>query len=150
MGQFLSVKNFERYQHYHTNKPKWIKFYHDFCQDYAVFDLSDATKFHIIGLFSLCSQSNNCLPFNKKWIRKRLNAKSRIDYDVILKTGLIVLHNGDFKDNFSRETLDAEEEKREYNNSREEGNNFNTDNTKLKKLIQRSKDQIGMLHKDSA
>jgi hypothetical protein len=89
--QYLSARSFKKYQHYkYNNKPVWIKLYRSLWSEYEFSSLSDATKAHIIGLFSLCSQNNNLVPFDEKWIAEELKAREPINFQAILNTGFIV------------------------------------------------------------
>jgi hypothetical protein len=89
--KFLSVRRMSKYQHYKINNPPWIKLYRSLWGEPEFSMLPDATKAHVIGLYSLCSQHNNVVPFDKKWISEELRAREDVDFDAILKTGFIVI-----------------------------------------------------------
>jgi hypothetical protein len=96
--KYLSVRSMSKYQHYKINKPRWIKIYESLWHDHEFFKLSDASKAHLIGIFVLCSQHNNIVPFEDEWIAKCINASEKINWDSLLASDYIVV-NEDVKEN---------------------------------------------------
>lgn len=89
----FSVKNFDKYQHYRDRNPPWIKFHHATLGDYEFNRLPDAVKWHLVGIWSLASQHNNCLPFDSAWIQQRIGAVERVDLNALAEAGwLLVQH----------------------------------------------------------
>ena len=88
--EYLTVPNFEKYQHYKERRPPWIKLYWSYLCSPNVYPLSDVCKFHVVAIMSLASQYDNRIPFNKGWIAHAIHANSRINWDAILTSGLIV------------------------------------------------------------
>ncbi len=86
----ISVKNFERFQHYKDRCPKWIKLYNELLDDYAFGCLPDASKMHLIAIWLLASRSNNLVPNDPKWIAGRINASEPVDLQPLFEAGFIV------------------------------------------------------------
>ena len=93
--QTFSVANFEKFQHYRDRAPPWIKLYNELLDDYAFGQLPDASKVHLVLIWLLASRSNNCLPFDPKWIAKRIGATEKVDLTRLLSSGFIQAHDGE-------------------------------------------------------
>lgn len=87
----VSVKNFEKYQHYKNRRPPWIKLYQDLLEDYAFTRLQDASKWHAVGFFLLASRYENRIPFDLPFITRELKANSPVDIDELVTAGFITL-----------------------------------------------------------
>lgn len=77
--QYLSVKNFEKYQHYKKRRPPWIKFYRELLDDYEFLQLPDAAKWQYCGLLLLASIHGNRVPLNLEWIQSQLGCHTPLD-----------------------------------------------------------------------
>ena len=88
---YFRVKNFEKFQHYKDRSPPWIKLYNELLDDYDFGLLPDASKMHLIAIWLLASRSENKIPFDPKWISKRINATERVDLQLLVDRGFIVL-----------------------------------------------------------
>lgn len=87
----VSVKNFEKYQHYKNRRPPWIKLYQDLLEDYAFTRLQDASKWHAVGLFLLASRYENRIPFDLAFITRELKANAAVDIDELVSAGFVTL-----------------------------------------------------------
>jgi hypothetical protein len=87
----VSVRNFEKYQHYKTRRPPWIKLYQDLLEDYAFTRLQDASKWHAVALFLLASRYENRIPFDLAFITREVKANSPVDLDELVSAGFITL-----------------------------------------------------------
>lgn len=88
----FSVKNFERFQHYKDRAPPWIKLYNELLEDYDFGLLPDALKGQLMCIWLLASRMENKLPFDAKWLAKKINATSPVDIHHLLLAGFIVPH----------------------------------------------------------
>ena len=70
--QYLRVRNFERYQHYKDRRPPWIKLYKDLWNTPEFFELSEKTRYFLLGIFVIASQNDNKFPNNERWLRREL------------------------------------------------------------------------------
>lgn len=89
MSGTFSVKNFDKFQHYKTRTPPWIKFYNNVLDDYALSVLPDASKAHLFAIWLLASRHGNVIPADPAWIARRINATDTVDLDVLAKAGFI-------------------------------------------------------------
>lgn len=88
----LSVKNFEKYQHYKDRTPPWIKLYNDLLDDYEFGSLPDATKWHLIAIWLLASRSDNRIPYDEAWISRRINANGNLDLARLINSGFLIVN----------------------------------------------------------
>lgn len=95
----FSVKNFERFQHYKDRAPPWIKLYNELLDDYEFGALPDASKMHLIAIWLLASRSENKIPYDPAWVGRRINANSKVDLDLLVKSGFLIedqeVHNAE-------------------------------------------------------
>lgn len=91
MAGFISVKNFERFQHYKDRNPKWIKLYNDVLDDYAFGCLPDASKWLAVGIWLLASRHENRIPNDLEWIGRRINASEPVDLGPLLSAEFITV-----------------------------------------------------------
>lgn len=89
--QYLSIKNFETFQHYRTRRPPWIKLYQTLLEDYAFTRLSDTSKWHLVGLFLLASRYDNKVPYDLPWITAETKSTSPIDIDELVIAGFVTV-----------------------------------------------------------
>ena len=66
--QTLSIKNWEKFQHYKDRNPPSIKLNRDLLRDYEFACLQDASKLLLIELWLLASQLDNKIPNDPKWL----------------------------------------------------------------------------------
>jgi len=90
MTATISVKNFEKFQHYKDRSPPWIKLYNELLDDYEFGRLQDASKLHLVLIWLLASRSDNKLPCDPVWIGKRINATEVVDLDALIEAGFLV------------------------------------------------------------
>lgn len=95
MTKFITIKNFEKFQHYKDRNPPWIKLYNDLLDDYNFARLQDASKLHLILLWLLASRSDNRIPADEKWISARINATSKVNLRELLSSGFITVIDDD-------------------------------------------------------
>jgi hypothetical protein len=91
-GEYLRVKNFEKYQHYSKRRPPWIKIYFALLSDPDFAGMTSASKMHTIAIMMLASQHDNKIPFNKKWISQVIVAQERINWDEVLSSGFVICY----------------------------------------------------------
>jgi len=87
--KYISIRNFEKYQHYKDRRPPWIKLYNDLLDDYDYRQLPDESKSHLLGLFLLASRNDNKIPLNSDFIREQLGAKSDVNIRLLKKFVLV-------------------------------------------------------------
>jgi len=83
--KYISIRNYEKYQHYKDRRPPWIKLYNDLLEDYDFIILPDDSKFHLIGMMLLASRNDNQIPHNLDFISSQLGAKSEVNLKQLKK-----------------------------------------------------------------
>ena len=94
---YISIKNWEKYQHYKKRSPPWIKLYKDLLDDYEYGGLQDDSKLLLISLFILASCCDNLIPNDPVWIKNKAMVQFSININPLLEAGFIQLRNGDSK-----------------------------------------------------
>lgn len=95
---FLSVANWEKYQHYGDKRnPPWIKLYNSTLDDYEFACLSDSSKLLLTLTWLLASKHDNKIPNNPKWIKRQLPFDGVVDYKPLIDSGFILLEHDDSK-----------------------------------------------------
>lgn len=87
--QFLKVRNFEKYQHYHNRRPPWVKLYRDLWLDPNFYELNDSDKLYVIGCFTLASETDNKIQASAKWMQKRLSISKAPNIKALLASGFL-------------------------------------------------------------
>ena len=88
--EYLSVKNWDDFQHYRDREPKWIKVYRSLLMDYKYDQLTDAEFGILVKIWLLASQMENKIPNDGSWIKNKLglvhkpNLNKYIDLDFLL------------------------------------------------------------------
>lgn len=77
--KFLSIKNFEKYQHYKHRNPPWIKLHLELLDDVDFLRMPDASKWHYVGLLLLASRHENNIQADKDYIKNRLGLTTDLD-----------------------------------------------------------------------
>lgn len=73
--KFLTVKNFERFQHYKDRAPLWIKMHTSVLSDFALLSLPEAAQAQLFKLWVLASRMDNRIPNDRKFIAAQIFAK---------------------------------------------------------------------------
>ena len=89
MTNYLRVRNFERLQHYKDRDPPWIKLYYCLLDDYAFTRLTDASKWHLVGIFLLASRCGNRIAADTKWVSKKIGARTVVDLAALEAAGYL-------------------------------------------------------------
>jgi hypothetical protein len=95
--RYLSIKGFEKHQHYKNRNPPWIKLHRSTLSDYAFGCLQDASKAHLMLLWLLASGVDNLIPYDLPWIQKQLGANEPIDVEELILQGFIEVGQDDGK-----------------------------------------------------
>jgi hypothetical protein len=56
-----------------------------------IWPVPDATKMHLIAIWLLASRSENKIPFDPKWVARRINATEAVDLELWPERGFILL-----------------------------------------------------------
>lgn len=85
MTAYLQIRNWDRYQHYKSRNPPWIKLYNSLLDDYEFSRLHDASKAHLIGIWMLASRHGGQVPYDAEWIAHKINATETVDIEPLLE-----------------------------------------------------------------
>ena len=120
--KYISIRNYEKYQHYGKRRPPWIKLYNDIMDDYDFICLPDESKYHLIGLMLLASRNDNQIPHNLDFIKTQLGANSDVNLK-LLKQFLLFSKGRNasttIADGKQESTLETEREKETYKEEKE-------------------------------
>jgi len=86
---YLRVINLEKFQHYKHRNPPWIKLHNSIMDNYHFACLQDASKLHLILIWLLASRTNNTIPDDSEWIRRRIGVSSKVDVESLVSHGFI-------------------------------------------------------------
>jgi len=88
--RFLSVPNFEKWQHYKDRTPPWIKLHRDLLRDYDFNLLADATKAHLVLIWLLASQLENQIPDDAAFVQRMIGATLKPDLKLLVQKGFLI------------------------------------------------------------
>lgn len=89
---YLSVKNWESFQHYKDRDPPWIKLHRKLLDNYDFSRLRDASKAHLILIWLLASQLENKIPNDPTWIKNKLGLTEDINIKELIDKGFLVVY----------------------------------------------------------
>lgn len=87
--QFLTVKNWEKFQHYAKRNPPWIKLHRAILDDYAFCSLPDVVKGHLMLLWVYASQNDGQIPNDIAFLEKKLSCQG-LDLSMLIQAGFLV------------------------------------------------------------
>ena len=87
--RYFRVRNWERFQHYKDRGPVWIKLYTGLVDNFEFQQLSDEKKWHLIGIWIVCSKFFNKVPWDAKWIKREIRASKRVNLEELQTLGFI-------------------------------------------------------------
>lgn len=88
-GVYLRVRNNDKFQHYRSRNPPWIKLHNSILEDYDFGQLPDATKWAGIALALIASRINNHIPNDLTWIKNKIGARQRVDLKPLMEMGFL-------------------------------------------------------------
>ena len=86
---FLTIKNWNTFQHYAKRNPPWIKLHRTVLDDYAFCALSDISKAHLMLIWVYASQHNGHVPCDARFLEKKLSCED-IDLEVLIEHGFLI------------------------------------------------------------
>lgn len=89
--QFLTVKNFERFQHYRDRSPPWIKLYRSLLEDLTFLALPEAAQAQLVKLWIVASTCENRIPFDRVRIAQRIGAGRRLYLTELIASGWLAI-----------------------------------------------------------
>ena len=88
--KFISIKDFDKYQHFKKANPPWVKMYRSTFSEREFMRMPVASKFLYLGLVMLASEGCNRVPYDIHYISHRLATNfSQNDLTPLYKAGLL-------------------------------------------------------------
>lgn len=87
-----SIANWQKYQHYKHRRPTWVKLYSSLLADYGFTCLQDASKLLLFHCYLLAADTENRIPADPAWIKKRAMLEGDIDMKPLVEAGFIELN----------------------------------------------------------
>lgn len=91
MPEYFSVKSWDSFQHYKDRNPPWIKLHNHLLDNYEFECLPDASKAHLLCIWMLASRTQNKMPMDPQWIKRKIGASSAVDLNILVKNGFLEL-----------------------------------------------------------
>lgn len=114
MPEYFSVKSWDSFQHYKDRNPPWIKLHNHLLDNYEFECLPDASKAHLLCIWMLASRTQNKMPMDPQWIKRKIGASSNVDLDILVKYGFIeLIQELQIVEQHASKPLVSEEKKRE-------------------------------------
>ena len=91
--RYLSIKNFDRFQHYKSNNslPAWIKLHKSLLTDYEFRRLSDKAKGQLVMIWLLASQRpDRIIPDDASQVGQMIGAAEEIDLPAFVAAGWLI------------------------------------------------------------
>ena len=108
--RFLSVKDFEKTQHYSKRNPPWLKLYRTIFGDRDFIQLPVQTRFLYFGLLMLASECDNRIVNDASWIAQRLFIRPEdIDLTPLFTTGFLLASRASIRRYRQTETDNSEQ-----------------------------------------
>ena len=86
----LRVKNWAELQHYKHRSPTWIKLHLGLLSDYTFTRLSDAQRWHLLGIQMLAAASmDGSIPADAEWVQQRLMSTTPVDLPALVRAGFL-------------------------------------------------------------
>ena len=86
---YLRVCNHDEFQHQKHRSLPWIKWSFSWLKRYGFTSLTDAQKWHCVGLAMLASRTANHIPANTKWLKRELHATRRVSLGPLMDIGFV-------------------------------------------------------------
>lgn len=87
--EFLTVKNWNTFQHYGRPNPPWIKLHRALLDDYAFCALEDAAKGHLVLVWLYASQHNGKVPCDIAFLERKLCC-TNLNLEVLIDAGFLI------------------------------------------------------------
>ena len=76
--QYIWIRNWERFQHYATRNPIWIKTYTELLHDSAYLRLTSSRRGLLHGLHLAFALARRCLPLDVEMLNSRLRVAAKM------------------------------------------------------------------------
>lgn len=87
--KYLSVCNWDKFQHYKKRNPPWIKLHCELLANYEFNCLQDASKSHLMLIWLMASQCDNKIPNDPTWLQRKLGTEKKPDINLLIEKGFL-------------------------------------------------------------
>lgn len=87
---YLSVKNYQRYQHYRDRNPPWVKLYWDLLSDEDFVQLGLVDRGLLCQFFLVASRHNNRIPNDLRYIKLQMKIDDEPDLSNLFRRGWLI------------------------------------------------------------
>jgi len=86
---YFSIVNWKRFQHYKERNPPWIKLHRELLVSRAWISADDATRSLMIALMLIAADTDNKIPADSEYVRRRAYLNSEPDFSRLVEAGFI-------------------------------------------------------------
>ena len=87
--EYLTVRNWEHYQHYKADRPAWFKLYTKLHDKHDYIRLPEVKRAHMIDLLILAARTGNRIPNDPEVVGDMIHARAPVDLDYWVNYGLL-------------------------------------------------------------
>lgn len=87
--QYLVVKEWRQYQHYHRRNPPWIKLHREMLTSNTWVSMDDASRVLAIAIMLLAAATNNKVPADPEYLKRVAYLNKAPDWSKLVKAGFI-------------------------------------------------------------
>lgn len=88
--KYLTVKNWDNFQHYKDRNPPWIKLHRSLLDDYEFSSLPDVVKGQLMLIWVFASQNEGKIPQDAKFLERKLGFTERCALQQMVESGFLI------------------------------------------------------------
>lgn len=89
MTKFISIKNWDQYQHYKDRNPPWIKLHREILTSETWADSDDETRVLAIAIMLLAAATDNKIKLDAKYVKRVAYLNSEPDFSRLIEVGFV-------------------------------------------------------------
>lgn len=89
--RFLTVKNWETFQHFKEKYPRWIKLHVSLWDDFAYRSLPDSNKMMLIWMWIFAARHDNKIPAEQAWLQKTFGKRKVRNINKLIDLGWLII-----------------------------------------------------------
>lgn len=87
--RYISIRNWDKFQHYHDRRPPWIKLHQSLADDFAFHELPDHSKVQLVSLWILASKHENVMPDRGPGLERHNLSHEPFDVALLVGAGFV-------------------------------------------------------------
>jgi hypothetical protein len=88
--KYLSIKNFEKFQHYKRRNPPWLKLYYELLDDDSFITMSTLSRHHYMTLLLVAGRKDNQIPDDPAFLKKVMRLDEEPDLTELKQRGFLI------------------------------------------------------------